>query len=327
MSIVCVILFWAAGIKQNFSLLLILILFFMSQGGLSYITRYEAIKWKHNFQFIHWVHATNSSIILGFAPIFIYDNAGSPDIELQSWFERRKDIQQYVHIFHMPIAPVQQYAYEKCLYQDAANETYAAMIDIDEFLVLKKHNNIVDFMEEHCDVDCGQISINWRTMGTSNETRYRPLPVTLRNVHVHTFEPLFRVIKTIVRPAYVANPMDWSHSVMLKRGYWVDTNRIIIPRVHSTTKKVRPPYEHPGPTDVALLYHYRFKSEEEFKTKSCVRGDSLKKRGVTPKCTDMTMSQNYPRDGLEFDDRAWVQLKRMCPKYGIFDETTSVSLY
>ncbi|KAL7524920.1 hypothetical protein ACHAXR_000779, partial [Thalassiosira sp. AJA248-18] len=241
-------------------------------------------------------------IALGFAPIFVYDNAGFPDIELLSWLERRKDVHQYVHIIHFPIAPVQQHAYERCLWQDALNETFAAMIDIDEFVVLKKHDNIVDFMEEHCDVNCGQISINWRTMGTSNETGYRPLPVTLRNVHVHTFKPLFKVIKAIVRPTYVADPMDWSHSVMLKRGHWIDTNGVVVPRIHSTTRNIRPPYIYPGPTDVALLYHYRFKSEEEFRVKSCVRGDSLKMRGVIPKCAHMSTSQNYPRHGEEYDD-------------------------
>ena len=51
-------------------------------------------------------------IALGFSPLFIYDNAPTPnqsDMELQSWYERRKDIQQHIHIIHMPIAPVRKY--------------------------------------------------------------------------------------------------------------------------------------------------------------------------------------------------------------------------
>lgn len=260
-------------------------------------------------------------ISLGFSPIFIYDNSLAPDMELESWNERRKDIQQHVKIIHMPIAPVQGYAYEQCISQDAKESTFAAMIDVDEFVVLRKHGNIVDFMEEHCDLECGQISLNWQTMGTSNETRYRPLPVTRRNVHVHTYRPLTEVVKVIVRPSYVkTNPIEWSHSVALKRGHWVDTNRKVIQRP-------RVPYQYAGPMDVAAIYHYRFKSEEEFRTKSCVRGDSLKKRGIIPKCDHINRPQNYPRNGNGFDDSAWKQLKLMVPKYALFDEMTDVSIY
>ena len=176
-------------------------------------------------------------------------------------------------------------------------------------------------MVEYCDIECGQLSINWRTMGTSNETTYRPLPITLRNVHVHTHKPFSENFKTIVRPSYVVDDedIDWSHTVMLKRGKWVDTNNKIIHRIHHVKKKGRKPRMYKGPTDVAALYHYRFKSEEEFTIKSCSRGDSLRKRGEMPKCHRLKKLGNYPWDGLEFDDRAWVQLKRMCPKYGIFD--------
>lgn len=92
-----------------------------------------------------------------------------------------------------------------------------------QFVVLKKHDNVVDFMVEHCNEECGQISLNWVPMGTSNETVYRPLPVTKRNVHVHSFRGMNRIVKAIVRPTYVAEYMDWSHTVMLKKGHWVDT--------------------------------------------------------------------------------------------------------
>jgi hypothetical protein len=109
-------------------------------------------------------------------------------------------------------------------------------------------------------------------MGTSNAERYQPIPITKRNIHVHTYEPLFNIIKVIVRPSYIADYIDWSHSLMMKKGHWVDTDGTKIPRVYSTTLNVRPPYEWKGPTDVAVLYHYRFKSEHEFFVKSCIRG-------------------------------------------------------
>lgn len=269
-------------------------------------------------------------IALGFAPIFVYDNADTADLVLQSWYDRRKDIQQYVHIIHMPKFPVQGYAYEQCLRKDASTNSFAAMIDIDEFVVLKKHDNIVDFMVEHCDIECGQISLNWHPMGTSNETQYTPVPVTKRNINVHNSSWLSRmmfvIVKVIVRPTYVADYMDWSHSVMLKRGHWIDTSGTVIPRVKSTDKCCVP-YEHRGPTDVGEIYHYKYKSEEEFYMKSCVRGDSLSRRGDMTKCGHMSGYGNFPRDGDAFDDLAWRQLKRQVPKYGILDRMRDVALY
>lgn len=265
-------------------------------------------------------------IALGFAPIFIYDNFDTPDLELQMWHERRTDIHQYIHIVHMPKFPVQGYAYEQCLRQDAVNNTFAAMIDIDEFVVLKKHDNIVDFMVEHCDVECGQISLNWQMMGTSNETSYTPTPVTKRNIHVHPFTAWSRIVKAIVRPTYVDDYMDWSHTVMLKRGHWVDTNGTVIPRITSTARCCNP-HDYAGPRDVGIIYHYKYKSEEEFYMKSCLRGDSLKLRGDMEKCGHMRNTGNFPRGGIDYDDLAWKQLKRQVPKYAIFDRTTNISLY
>lgn len=98
-------------------------------------------------------------------------------------------------------------------------------------------------------------------------------------------------------------------------------------RVKSTSKCCVP-YEHPsGPTDVGVIYHYKYKSEEEFYRRSCLRGDSLLKRGDMSKCDHMDKFGNYPRDGSDYDDGAWKQLRRMVPKYAVFDRTTNVSLY
>lgn len=112
--------------------------------------------------------------------------------------------------------------------------------------------------------------------GYVQRTTYRPLPITKRNLHVHTFGG--RIVKAIVRPTYVADYMDWSHTVMLKKGHWVDTSGAVIPRIISTARCCNP-HDHQGPTDVGVIYHYKFRSEEEFFVKYCVRGDSLSKRG------------------------------------------------
>ena len=97
-------------------------------------------------------------IALGFSPIYIYDN--SPDFQLQSLPSTRKDISDHIRLIHFPETPVQMKAYDQCITQDAKKSTFVALIDVDEFLVLKTFNNVVDFMDKHCDFRCGQLSIN-----------------------------------------------------------------------------------------------------------------------------------------------------------------------
>ena len=170
-------------------------------------------------------------IALGFAPIFIYDNMLYEDIGLAMWYQMRDDIHPYVQIIRFPAAPVQKAAYNRCIRQDAKDSTFVGLFDVDEFLVLKKHDNVVDFMEEHCNEDCGQLGINWRVMSASGEERYRPLPITKRNVNWSNLTFQDGSVKVILRPSYVTDEdMDWAHTVILKRGNWIDTNGTVIPR-------------------------------------------------------------------------------------------------
>lgn len=260
-------------------------------------------------------------VALGFSPIYIYDN--SPSFELKtmpfsgnhSWYETRKDIWDHIRLIHFPTAPVQIAAYDQCIKHDARNSTFVALIDVDEFLVLKTHDNVVHFMEHHCDFRCGQLSINWQSMGISNQTEYTPVPITKRNIYYDKDKALHGTIKVIVRPTAVRNDMHWWHSVMLKDGKrWVDTNY----KTHYYhSQNWRRQSNNDKPLDKAVLYHYPFKSEEEFRFKTCVKGTSLHERGTTPMCNNMGYYTLY--SGTVFDDTAWKQLTRMVPKYRMYD--------
>mmetsp|Transcript_7232 Transcript_7232/g.14835 ORF Transcript_7232/g.14835 Transcript_7232/m.14835 type:complete len:357 (-) Transcript_7232:52-1122(-) len=264
-------------------------------------------------------------ISLGFSPIYVYDN--SANFEMHDWLEnRRADIRQHIRLIHFPQAPAQVAAYTRCLQRDARNETYAALIDADEFVVLFQHDSVKDFMDRHCDEECGQISLNWKMMGTSNETHYKPVPVTKRNVHSPGVEG---TIKVIVRPDYAADgDLGWSHSVKLKKGYWVDTSG---KRIHNKGWKRQANQN--APTNVALLYHYRYKSEEEHVNKICKRDNVLKATGIHPMCDDEGRRRQYERGmhGTMFDDSAWKKMIQMVPKYAAFDNssamTSTISMY
>ncbi len=197
------------------------------------------------------------------------------------------------------------------------------MIDIDEFVVLKKHDNIIDFMEEHCSEDCGQISLNWNMMTVSNETDYRPVPTLMRNIHS---DHIWGTIKVIVRPSYVdTDRFDWWHSVRRKKGNWVDTTGKVIQRPNDGRNRR---INNDAPSDVALLYHYRFRSPGEFYHKNCIRGDVLQSRGKYPKCIiNKTGTQvDQGMYGGNLDTLAWEQLKKMVPKYAIFENNTNATI-
>ncbi len=178
-------------------------------------------------------------------------------------------------------------------------------------------------MTEHCDETCGQLSINWHTMTVSNETSFRPIPILKRNTHT---SGTWGTIKVVVRPSYVdTENWDWGHSVRLKKGNWVDTTGKVIRRPNNWRKQSNSD----APTDVAVLYHYRFKSPNEFYNKNCVRGDVL--NSGFPKCTLHNKGANGGRVeqgmyGGTVDMLAWEQLKKTVPKYAIFDSDTNATM-
>lgn len=219
-------------------------------------------------------------IALGFSPIYIYDNSLHFELNFtlhyggDTWYETRGDIRDHIELIHMPDDGVQYPAYDRCLKKDAVNSTFIALTDVDEFLVLKNFSNVIDFMDHHCGLECGQLSINWQMMGTSGQKEYTPEPITKRNVHWSGEK--FGTIKVIVRPSYVADSHGWRHSVILKKGHWIDTAGNIIVRGPRDWK--RQANEH-VPYDVAVLYHYAFKSDGEIHYTNCVRGVHSPHRG------------------------------------------------
>ncbi|KAL7465533.1 hypothetical protein ACHAXS_005867 [Conticribra weissflogii] len=251
-------------------------------------------------------------VALGFTSIFIYDNSPDPDEDMKLWLNsRRKDLQEYVTIIHFPEKSfdTQANCYERCIKVDAKKYSFVGLFDVDEFLVLKKHDNVIDFLGDHCNKTCGEIHIHWLMMGLSNQTSYKPLPVTMRNVYAGD---VWAFIKPILRPDYAADELNWFHGVSLKKGLMIDT----------TGRKIKQNRRKRGnddkPSDVALFYHYRFKSMEELRQKTCVRGDVIGKEKL---CNNKA----YLRDayGKTFDDSAWRQLKRMVPKYADFENNQS----
>jgi len=190
-------------------------------------------------------------LALGFSHIFIYDNEDIP-----TYREILKNYSDHlITVIHYPTKYQQMNAYYHFINNILFNSniTHVACIDVDEFIVLKQHNNIKDFIKEFIVGDCQGIGMNWRFFGSSGHTEAKTEePLTKRftlcqkdgNVHIKT---LFKK-DNFVR-------FNTMHDVILSNGYIKNTNGQII----------NGPFNHNVDLSYIQLNHYKCKTLEEFK--------------------------------------------------------------
>jgi hypothetical protein len=197
-------------------------------------------------------------LFLGFSHIYIYDN--SDDNILKNKQSDR------ITIIHYPGKTKQLEVYNIFISEYKSKHIWAAFIDCDEFIVLKKHDNILSFLNQYN--NCGAIALNWLMFGTSNQKEYRDEPVTKRftycskNIHNH--------IKCIAKLSYIDNYENPHRPVLLKSVIF-DTNRNLVP------DSLNPD----GDNKIACIHHYYTKSEQEFREKiERGRADIIQKRNL-----------------------------------------------
>jgi len=98
------------------------------------------------------------NLYLGFDKIFVYNNdwqfhIDSPFVETISVEGRGK----------------QEVVYNNFLNEYKNEYDWVAFFDVDEFLVLKKHDNIKDFLKDYDGFNC--IGINWHLFGDNNQPK------------------------------------------------------------------------------------------------------------------------------------------------------------
>jgi hypothetical protein len=248
-------------------------------------------------------------LALGFAQIHIYDT--HPNFTLAEWYQKRQladpNSNIGIHLTHLPgnVMSDQTKCYDACLQRLRdlpVPPKWVMVMDADEFLVLrkyKKHPSVVDFLKKH--LQSGSLRINWIVMGSANETTYRPEPVTKRFQYA-CCPTMSDITKSV---AILDHVEGWEspHATILKPGYGdigVGGRKV---SKHGNNRLVPG-----GDLSVAALYHYKYKSAEEFTYKSCDRGQAWGPDGFY-KCPVT------PETGFKFDDRAWEALKRLVPKY------------
>ena len=190
---------------------------------------------------------------LGFKHIYIYDNEDIPTYEklLQAYKEN-------ITVIHLPFnnynIGVQYLALQDFITKHLCNTkiTHVAHIDVDEFIVLKKHTNICEFIKEYIVGDCQGIGMNWRFFGSSGRTEQTNEPLTIRftmcekngNTHIKT---IFKKDKFL--------RFSTCHNVKLSEGNIKSTSNNIL---HG-------PFNENIDFSVIQLNHYKCKTLPEFR--------------------------------------------------------------
>lgn len=193
---------------------------------------------------------------IGFDEIYIYDNSDNFDLRL---FQRRG-----VTVIHFPGPTKQTLAYTDFANKYAPRFTWMALIDADEFIVVRpQFRSIKIVLQEHC--PRGALALNWLMFGSNGHQDYSPEPVTKRftrraaSVNLH--------VKVIVKTSDFIR-MTSPHSVETHYG-----------TQDTTGKRVNGPFNPNGPIDVACIHHYFTKSANEFRAKIARgRSDIVQKR-------------------------------------------------
>ncbi len=197
-------------------------------------------------------------LALGFSKIYIYDNqdiSSSYDKILHKYSDKitinhvpgnnyKKAVQYYI-LDHF----VDNYLFK--INKNNENITHVAHIDIDEFIALKKHKNICDFINEYIINNCQGIAINWRFFGSSGKKEKTNELVTQRftmceqkgNIH----------IKTLFKKDYFVK-YNTVHDITLSQGNILSTNGQII----------NSPFNENIDFNIIQLNHYKCKTLSEF---------------------------------------------------------------
>jgi hypothetical protein len=193
---------------------------------------------------------------VGVQRFYIYQNDDDSNLRtlLQSWIDAG-----IVTVIPFAGSGRQFESYEHCLNGPGRECTWIAVIDGDEFIVPKKHDNIPDFINAllRRDPTIGQIGINWVVFGDNHLDNYTPAFLIDRFRMCHA-GPQDKHVKCLVRTEafyYLYNP----HFVILHDGFsYVNAHGVPMQGPFNPNTVT---------TDVIQINHYWTKSLQEMRAK------------------------------------------------------------
>lgn len=177
---------------------------------------------------------------LGFDKIFVYRNNWDYETTIDN-----------VEVINFPGKCQQVNSYNQFIQSYSNEYDWAAFFDVDEFLVLKKHSNIKEFISDYNQFD--SIAVNWVFFGSNNHSSVNDENYSVLNRFTKKSKSPDIHIKTICKlsksPIFVS-----PHTTNMM---WISPENIT----------GRGPFNSNGSSIIAQLNHYFCKTKEEFEQK------------------------------------------------------------
>jgi hypothetical protein len=223
---------------------------------------------------------------------YFYDNDSQIPVK-----ETLKDYLSICTITDFSGVGIQMQVYSHYLENYKKDSKWIAVVDIDEFIFPKKHNKIIDFLEENEKYDA--IAINWLMFGDGNNLKKVDGPLIKNYLYSQVKQhPNFKTI-------YKTEAISKLHHPHFGKLKWfkkyVDAKRNKITN-HQNLNFTQ---------DIIQINHYFSRSEEEFLIKiQRQRADTGERYIDIPGNKDWIYDE-HKRDNEVFNDEIWVKYKNI----------------
>ncbi|MBB1250730.1 glycosyltransferase family 2 protein [Rhizobium sp. G21] len=242
--------------------------------------------------------------VLGFEKIFIYsnDNDDQSDLLLAALAEAGEIVWIRNLVAEGGAAQLKAYGHAFGILPDILDYRWCLTIDMDEYFVVNpaRFSSVIDYLDwqERQDVDA--IALNWVFIGPTGESHWRDLPLRERFVDQLGNPAVDAHVKSLCKPRkFIYSephfPIAPVKSTILFRD---STSALHSHQKASAHSGIYGTALSDNPNrDFACIYHYFFKSAEEFLWKfSRNRGDYAKKTGRD----GISITKEFLRDFMEF---------------------------
>jgi hypothetical protein len=197
---------------------------------------------------------------LGVGAFYLYDhNATRPLATHEPKLLDQPDIRYEYFNRINPWSEPQMAIYNACLAHAASRHRWLGMLDVDEFVFIRRGVNDLRQVLMQFDVaDVGGLALNWQQYGASNHTERPDGNVVDNYFQCFPFSnPNCQHVKLFVNSRHVLR-VDFPHTANFRAGKYA---------VNENMAAVTGPFSSPPSGDWLRIAHYVVKSEEDFREK------------------------------------------------------------
>lgn len=222
--------------------------------------------------------------LIGVDHIYLYNNFSDDNYSniLEKFIEEK-----YITLIDWPVDHGQLAAYNHCLNNFSVESNWIAFIDIDEFICLKEHLSIKDFLLKYKNYP--SLLLNWKMFGTSGIID-RDKDKLIIEQFTSSWSRMTNIGKSIVNTAYSFSTVNHCHIFNAK--IWglkippVDEFRNFIVYWHYFPNLLRR-------DSTAQINHYWSKSYSDFIYKDTVRGSAMSSNASNLRKSNLIERFNY----------------------------------